>query len=456
MQTLTEAAVEKKTFKLPLVYKFFCWCSGARLYILKQCPSEFNKYYGIGVIVFLTGILAALSGGYAIHTVFNNLHISAAFGALWGFVIFSIDWYIVASLRKQNRKTKEFAMALPRFVLAVLIAFVVSMPLKLKLFEKEINQQILVNQQKSSVGYQQLLNEEFAEIERLESENDKLRQEITDKESLRNKLFNSFVAEAEGLSPTQTPGKGPVYREKKAEYDKVDMELNAIRESNKAIIAANAQRLSMLRQKRDEAVATSKVVGQNSNGLLARLQAMSDLSSGSKSVMLASWFILLLFITIESAPIIVKLLSARGPYDDMFEAEEYIKQAEVRKRVVKAELTEDHQIDLHSLLEKERNDKLYEVEKDHIDNEASMLRQINKLKIQLWKDEELEKLKQEAARIKEAQKASSPDINETIKIFEPEESPDIKDIPIMDDADIEKTIENQDNTSKVDTVKEVK
>lgn len=456
MQTLTEAAVEKKTFKLPLVYKFFCWCSGARLYILKQCPSEFNKYYGIGVIVFLTGILAALSGGYAIHTVFNNLHISAAFGALWGFVIFSIDWYIVASLRKQNRKTKEFAMALPRFVLAVLIAFVVSMPLKLKLFEKEINQQILVNQQKSSVGYQQLLNEEFAEIERLESENDKLRQEITDKESLRNKLFNSFVAEAEGLSPTQTPGKGPVYREKKAEYDKVDMELNAIRESNKAIIAANAQRLSMLRQKRDEAVATSKVVGQNSNGLLARLQAMSDLSSGSKSVMLASWFILLLFITIESAPIIVKLLSARGPYDDMFEAEEYIKQAEVRKRVVKAELTEDHQIDLHSLLEKERNDKLYEVEKDHIDNEASMLRQINKLKIQLWKDEELEKLKQEAARVKEAQKASSPDINETIKIFEPEESPDIKDIPIMDDADIEKTIENQDNTSKVDTVKEVK
>ena len=347
-------------------------------------------------------------------------------------------------------------MALPRFVLAVLIAFVVSMPLKLKLFEKEINQQILVNQQKSSVGYQQLLNEEFAEIERLENENDKLRQEIVDKESLRNKLFNIFVAEAEGLSPNQTPGKGPVYREKKAEYDKVDKELNAIRESNTAIIAANTQRLSMLRQKRDEAVATSKVVGQNSNGLLARLQAMSDLSSGSKSVMLASWFILLLFITIESAPIIVKLLSARGPYDDMLEAEEYIKQAEVRKRVVKAELTEDHQIDLHSLLEKERNDKLYEVEKDHIDNEASMLRQINKLKIQLWKDEELEKLKQEAARIKEAQKASTSDIDETIKIFEPEESPNIKDIPIMDDADIEKTIENQDNTSKVDTVKEVK
>lgn len=442
MQTLTEAVVEKETFKLSLVYKFFCWCSGARLYILKQCPSEYNKYYGIGVIVFLTGILAALSGGYAIHTVFNNPQISTAFGALWGFVIFSIDWYIVASLRKQNRKIKEFTMALPRFVLAVLIAFVVSMPLKLKLFEKEINQQILVNQQKSSVGYQQLLNEEFAEIERLENENDKLRQEIADKESLRNKLFNFFVAEAEGLSPTKTPGKEPVYREKKAEYDKVDKELNAIRESNTAIIAGNAQRLSMLRQKRNQAVATSKVVSQNSDGLLARLQAMSDLSSESKSVMLASWFILLLFITIESAPIIVKLLSARGPYDDMLEAEEYIKQAEVRKRIVKAELTEDHQIDLHSLLEKERNDKLYEVEKDHVDNEASMLRQINKLKVQLWKDEELEKLKQEAARIKEAQKASSSDIDETIKIFEPEESPEIKDIPIMNDADTGKTPEN--------------
>ncbi|HDP55249.1 MAG TPA: DUF4407 domain-containing protein, partial [Bacteroidetes bacterium] len=248
----------------------------------------------------------------------------------------------------------------------------------------------------------------------------------------------------------------PVYREKKAEYDKVDKELNAIRESNTAIIAGNAQRLSLLRQKRDQAVATSKVVSQNSDGLLARLQAMSDLSSESKSVMLASWFILLLFITIESAPIIVKLLSARGPYDDMLEAEEYIKQAEVRKRVVKAEPTEDHQIDLHSLLEKERNDKLYEVEKDHVDNEASMLRQINKLKVQLWKDEELEKLKQEAARIKEAQKASSSDIDETIKIFEPEESPEIKDIPIMNDTDTGKTPENQEITSNKDAIKEAK
>jgi hypothetical protein len=106
--------------------------------------------------------------------------------------------------------------------------------------------------------------------------------------------------------------------------------------------------------------------------------------------MLASWFIVLLFITIESAPIIVKLLSDRGPYDDLLEAEEYIKQTEVQRRIMKAELSEDHQIDLHSLLEKERNDKLYEIEKEHIGNESEVLREINRLKILIWKNEEME------------------------------------------------------------------
>ncbi|MDD4384452.1 MAG: DUF4407 domain-containing protein [Bacteroidales bacterium] len=440
LQAFRQNNAEKETHKLVFLYKFFCWCSGARLYLLKQCPSEYNKYYGIGVIVFLTGVLASLSGGYAIFTVFNSLKISFAFGALWGFVIFSIDWYIVASLRKQNRISKEFAMALPRFVLAVLIAFVVSMPLKLKLFEKEINQQILVDQQESKIGYQSMLNEEFAEIDRLEQENNLLRQNIADKEKYRDNLFAMFVAEAEGLSPTGKEGKGPVYREKKAEYDKVENELKFIRDNNSELIASNSMRLNSLKQRRDETMETSHSVSQKSDGLLARLQAMSNLSSQSKSIMLASWFIVLLFITIESAPIIVKLLSDRGPYDDLLEAEEYIKQTEVQRRIMKAELSEDHQIDLHSLLEKERNDKLYEIEKEHIGNESDVLREINRLKILIWKNEEMEKLKKEVANLKESQNDLNFDLEQTLKIFEPDEPLDLKDIPSFDDDVDEKDI----------------
>lgn len=419
-----------------MLYRFFCWCSGARLYILKQCPSEFNKFYGIGVIVFLTGIMASLSGGYAIFTVFRKLEIAIAFGALWGFLIFSIDWYIVASLRKQQSKLKEFGMALPRFVLAILIAFVVSMPLKLKLFEREIEQQMVFDQQQSNIRYSELVAKEFADIERLENQNAAFRDELALKERQRNQLFEMIIAEAEGMSPTQTPGKGPVYREKKMEYDKVDAELNQLRNINNKLIEENNEALKQLRYRRDQAQTIATKVTKQSDGFLARLQAMNSLTSSSSSIQWASWFIILLFITIESAPIIVKLLSGRGPYDDLLEAEEYIKQVEIRRDVVQVELTEDHHIDLHRLLEKERNDKLYEVEKDHIKNEAEVLSEINKLKIIKWKEEEIQKLTT-AEDLLNTDDNSHEQTGEdsTAKLFVPEESPDLKDILEENDDD---------------------
>ncbi len=447
MQTLNETVKDQekpiKKHKLSLFYRFFCLCSGARIYILKQCPSEYNKFFGIGVIVFLTGLMASLSGGYALFTVFRSIWVSLAFGVLWGVLIFSIDWYIVSSLRKHQQRSKEFGMAAPRFFLAVIIAFVISMPLKMKLFEREIEQQMLFNQQQSLLDFHQLVSREFDEISRIETENLNLRNEIQKKEEQRNALFNMMITEAEGLSPTRTPGKGPLYREKRLEYEKVDAELKNIRELNTELIILNNQTLEKLRSRRDEVLKNAQVVSTGSDGFLARLDAMSVITNGSRSLQIASWFIILLFVVIESAPIIVKLLSNRGPYDDLLEAEEYIKQVEVRKVVVQAELTEDHRIDLHRLLEKERNEKLYEVEKDHILTEAKVLSQINKMKIQKWKEEEFSKLSMDGSAsvldfntsINDENKISSVE-NNPEKHFTTEVIPELKDLPLDEDDDI--------------------
>ncbi len=448
MQKLADTKPEKTkqpSPKLSLLYRFFCWCSGARLYILKQCPSEFNKFYGIGVIVFLTGVMASLSGGYAIHTVFQKVEISIAFGILWGFLIFSIDWYIVASLRKQSKRMAEFGMAVPRFLLAILIAFVVSMPLKMKLFEREIEQQILFDQQQSYLQYRDLVSKDFSDIERLEKDIASLREQIFQKEQQRNSLFSMIVAEAEGLSPTRTPGKGPVYREKKLEYDKVDDELRQLREHNLNLIQQNNDELSRLRTRRDQVLLDAQVVNNRSDGFLARLQAMNSLTASSRNIQLASWFIILLFITIESAPIIVKLLSARGPYDDLLEAEEYIKQVEIRRDVVQAELTEDHHIDLHRLLEKERSERLFEVEKDHIQKEAEVLAEINKLKIDKWKEEEVSKLNATAKLVEQDEVFNDQSLEQISKLFEPE-SPEMKDVDFDEDDQISNVIAKDGNS----------
>lgn len=433
MTNLSANTKEEVQHKLSFLYTFFCWCSGARLYILKKCPSDFNKYYGIGVIVFLTGVMASVSGGYAIYTVFKSLEVSIGFGILWGFLIFSIDWYLVSSLRKQQRFRKELGMAIPRFVLAVLIAFVISKPLEMKLFDREIEQQIVFNQQQKAIDYHNLVTSEYSDIEKLENENESLRSELSKKQAQREQLFSMIITEAEGQSPTRKVGKGPVYREKKSEYDRVVAEIEQLSAQSLKRIEQNTKLLDELRQQRNAIVSTAETSYRSADGFLSRIDAMSQLSSHSLSIRLASLFIILLFIVIESAPIIVKLLSSRGPYDDLLEAEEYLKQVEVRKVIVQAELTEDHRIDLHRLLEKERNAILYEIEKGHIQNEARVLAEINKLKILKWKEEELSKLFPEGppsanteAPQYEIVTPESENSKEVSNLFEPEPAPDLK------------------------------
>ncbi len=127
------------SYKLSLFYRFFCWCSGARLYLLQSCPTDYNKFFGIGIIVFLTGVMASITGSYTLFVIFGSLPISVVFGIFWGILIFFLDWFIVASLKKENRISSELLVAFPRIVLAILLAIVISKPLELKLFEKEIN-----------------------------------------------------------------------------------------------------------------------------------------------------------------------------------------------------------------------------------------------------------------------------------------------------------------------------
>jgi len=84
--------------------RFFWFCSGADLSILRtwDCSTEHNTYAGIGATIFLTAVLASISGGYALWTVFQSYPSSISFGILWGILIFNLDRYIVMSIHKRR------------------------------------------------------------------------------------------------------------------------------------------------------------------------------------------------------------------------------------------------------------------------------------------------------------------------------------------------------------------
>ena len=127
-----------------MLKRFFIICSGADRTILETSSNgEQNKYAGIGATVFFTAVMALVASSYALYTVFDNLFVAIGFGILWALLIFNLDRFIVSTIKKRDKFMPELLQALPRLALAVIIAIVISKPLELKLFEKEINQVLL-------------------------------------------------------------------------------------------------------------------------------------------------------------------------------------------------------------------------------------------------------------------------------------------------------------------------
>ncbi len=65
------------------------------------------------------------------------------FGLVWSLLIFNLDRFIVSTIRKRDQFGREFLQATPRIILAIIIAIVISKPLEIKIFEKEINTVLL-------------------------------------------------------------------------------------------------------------------------------------------------------------------------------------------------------------------------------------------------------------------------------------------------------------------------
>ena len=294
-----------------MLKQFFIICSGADTDILKECSiGEQNKYAGIGATVFFTAVMATIAASYALYTVFDTLYSAIFFGLIWGLLIFNLDRYIVSTIKKRDNVFHEILQATPRILLAVIIAVVISKPLELKIFEKEINQVLLEQKNDLTLANQNQIAEQFTpKITELQNNIVALQSEIDTKESEVNALYDTYISEAEGTAGTQLLGKGPVYKEKRGKHDAAFTELQQLKTDNEAKIENVESEIADLQTTQKTNVADSQPIIDNFDGLMARVNALGELP------WLPSFFIFLLFLAIETSPIFAKLLSPKGEFD---------------------------------------------------------------------------------------------------------------------------------------------
>jgi hypothetical protein len=294
-----------------MVKQFFITCSGADKDIIYSCSNgEQNKYAGIGATVFFTALLAWIASAYALYTVFDNAYLATFFGLIWGILIFNLDRFIVSTIRKRERFGQELLQATPRIVLAMIIAIVISKPLEIKIFQKEIDAVLLKEKNEMAMANKKQVADYYkGDLDKNKAETKDLKDAIAKKEKEVSDLYSTYITEAEGTKGTMKMGKGPVYEEKRQKHDAALKELDTLRKNNLAKIAAKEKEAATLQAGLDKKVKDTQPVIDGFDGLMARINALNKLP------FLPSLFIMLLFLAIETSPIIAKLLSPKGEYD---------------------------------------------------------------------------------------------------------------------------------------------
>lgn len=310
-------------------FKFLWWCAGTHQALLKKYPSEQTKYSGLGGVILATFVLAALSAGYAIYSVFNNGLLALVFALVWGLIIFNFDRFLVSTMRKYGvSQSKQVWMAVPRIALALLIGLTIARPLELKIFEKEIDTKVTENIHKKIQLNDSLLRIENAALtQSATDERNRLTARKLGLEDTLHQLQQAYLREADGTAGSMKRGIETITRLKMTAYEQAALQaapelvrLNAGIRQQDSVLATAAAAMEQKR-KQYEISAAANI------GFLERNKALSDLSGQESSVFWTSLLISMLIILIETGPILSKLIMPIGPYDIALAKEELLHMA---------------------------------------------------------------------------------------------------------------------------------
>ncbi|RZK93185.1 MAG: DUF4407 domain-containing protein, partial [Pedobacter sp.] len=278
-----------------------------------------------------------LSGGYAMYFVFKGADFAwlfaLFFGLIWGLAIFNMDRYIVSSINKNASNNKQFWQATPRILLAIMIGMVISRPLELKIFDKEIKERLNVsylNGQRSKIdtlnkAFDKKYTIEIGKLNTAKAERDSLAAAIkADRQKLNFEIFGNKTNETSGVM-----GYGPYAKRKEAELKQREQNLDTLTKdvrSMEKFIDGRKQFDGLMTEK----LYTTKQLDSLSNiaGFADRNWALGQLSynvdgTRDNNTAIAVTFIGLLFIFFECLPVFVKLMSSRGPYDQSVDNVEF-------------------------------------------------------------------------------------------------------------------------------------
>ena len=344
---------------------FLAELAGARPEILDRCPTERTKFQSLGTAILITSVMATISMWFALNSVLGVNAFVALLGALvWGLIIMGIDRWLVSSIPPTGGR--RWSIAVPRVVLALLLGTLISTPIVLRVFQSEINAQIVVikqqrasnfigQQEKSKVGQQVgYWTKDVANLEKvitsngavtINPSNDPVVKSLIKQRAAEIKIehndYLQWQCQLYGGTGCTKKGDGPLANASHNAYLQAGAEVtkltNEIQQRDKQLTASdNASRSTRVQEAKaalpaakehllqvtaEEEALQAKYSAENldTNGLLIRLEALNQLSGKSFTINAVRLLLFLLFLVIECLPVTVKLLQPPGTYEKILQ-----------------------------------------------------------------------------------------------------------------------------------------
>ena len=387
------------------IMRFLWKCAGGDRYLLERATySDQIKYMCLGGIVFATGAMAGLAGGYAFYTIFSpktanvldkaktvasnpnfiptdisTVIMATIFGIIWGLIIFNIDRFIVTSTGKGDGTEKitmdEIKSAIPRIIMGIIIAITISKPIEIRMFQTEINVELYKLQKEEEFKMKDATSKiSSPEIERINRELkniDDLDNELIRNEGIARKDLRDCLMKLGG----DCPQNNKLYEQAKTAREDFERQ-------NKPKIQVLETKKAELQGGKEKIEKVSQNVAAGLDGLSKRIRLAEKVAG-----FWISLFITLLFMAIELTPIFFKLMLTKSTYDYLTENRDELIKAE-RGIEVKYDYYKDKQgVEKHLVINHEAEKLIYE--KMMVTN---IQKELTDYAVQKYKEREMKKI----------------------------------------------------------------
>lgn len=307
----------------------FLWsCAGVDKPLLRMSSQDHAKKAGMGGTILFTALMAMISGGYAIYTVFQESDMSDIawaiaifFGIFWGGLIFNLDRYMVSSMftdGKPSISLQELVSGLPRIVIAILLGIVISTPLELLVFSGKINEHI-----QNEVVAASTVETRKVDLTEIDQRIQYCKNNLNSARDEEKNAWEAYNQEVNIGGGGRIAGYGPNAKKKEELW-----------QTAKAKRVQYENQLVDLQGQRDDKISTVQTTAEQSaeldKGLATRIDALLKVTGPDSDLFWPRILIMLLFIALEIMPVLNKMMMSSGKYDDWLDQESDLTSRKIR------------------------------------------------------------------------------------------------------------------------------